>query len=577
MEIRENIANFVSPIILTMNKFILFLLCTVTTAVSFAVNPSGTLPVLTIYTENGAAVNSRETYVRGTYSFDPMGDESMTSLFGTLEIRGRGNWTWTDFEKKPYRIKLTEKAALAGMERSRHFALLAHADDDLGFLRNALGFKLSELMHVYWTPDMRPVELVLNGDYRGLYFLTETVRVAKKRVNVTDQEEQGVTSDPTGGWLCEIDNYYEDPSEQVVLRDPDGEDLRVTHKSPEKCNAEQQKFLVDQLTAMTNAIYINDKSSREWERYIDPDALARYFVVRELMDDVEAFWGSCYFSRERGQDTKWKFGPVWDFGYSYRRDWPQHIYEDPTWGQRWIHRLVRFDSFSKLYKETFRKFVNAHYNEVLDYISEFSARIAAGARADAERWASEWYGNPDTSLTAAEVRRRFRQRVGWLAESYGVEVASNIAMPTGLYLRGDQNDWGTQPSWELLQVGENRYEIEDVTLQGMFKVADTEWGAQNWGTPNGRLNIYAETPMELINGQDYNDMILEQPTHFARVIFEVLEPGKRARITLTNKAGVESIGMEPAATDRIYDIYGHEVKEMIPGNIYIVNGRKIIR
>ena len=100
-----------------------------------------------------------------------------------------------------------------------------------------------------------------------------------------------MTSDPTGGWLCEIDNYYEDPSEQVVLRDPDGEDLRVTHKSPEKCNAEQQKFLVDQLTAMTNAIYINDKSSREWERYIDPDALARYFVVRELMDDVEAFWG----------------------------------------------------------------------------------------------------------------------------------------------------------------------------------------------------------------------------------------------------------------------------------------------
>ena len=67
-------------------------------------------------------------------------DDSIEASEGELQIRGRGNYTWDWFEKKPYRIKLDKKAPLLGFNKSKHFVLLAHADDNLGFLRETDGF-----------------------------------------------------------------------------------------------------------------------------------------------------------------------------------------------------------------------------------------------------------------------------------------------------------------------------------------------------------------------------------------------------------------------------------------------------
>lgn len=159
----------------------------------YAAQPSGTLPVLHIDTENNAPILTKTDYVAATYYLDPKGVEGVEA-FGSeaaplpLQIRGRGNYTWTGFDKKPYRLKLDKKQALMGMEKSKHWALLAHADDSKGFLRNAVGFQLSRLIGLPWTPGDAPVEVVLNGDYIGLYFLTETVRVDKTRVNVYDYD-----------------------------------------------------------------------------------------------------------------------------------------------------------------------------------------------------------------------------------------------------------------------------------------------------------------------------------------------------------------------------------------------------
>ena len=151
---------------------------------------SGTLPVMFIETENNEPITSTETYINASYRLDNMGIDDIEpiatadSMFA-MQIRGRGNYTWRDFEKKPYRIKLDKKAALLGMNKSKHFALLAHADDNMAFLRNTIGFELSRRIGLAYTPAQQPVEVVLNGDYIGLYFLTETIRVANDRVNIS--------------------------------------------------------------------------------------------------------------------------------------------------------------------------------------------------------------------------------------------------------------------------------------------------------------------------------------------------------------------------------------------------------
>lgn len=122
---------------------------------------SGTLPVLFINTENGAPVDSKEVYLNATYWLDPMGVEGVEAFGSEAEplatqIKGRGNYTWSGFDKKPYRLKLGAKAGLLGMKKNKHFGLLAHADDQFGWLKNTLGFELSKRLGLAWTPSQAP-------------------------------------------------------------------------------------------------------------------------------------------------------------------------------------------------------------------------------------------------------------------------------------------------------------------------------------------------------------------------------------------------------------------------------------
>ena len=170
------------------------------------------------------------------------------------------------------------------------------------------------------------MEVVLNGEYIGLYFLTETIRVDSDRVKITEQADN--ISDPeeiTGGWLVEIDNYWD--ADQITINEGNGELIRLTYKSPEVLSDAQSDYLKNLATAADRAIYANDKSSTEWENIIDIDSLATFYLIQEIMDNAESFHGSCYFHKHRGADTKIIFGPVWDFGNSYHRSTDKFIHK----------------------------------------------------------------------------------------------------------------------------------------------------------------------------------------------------------------------------------------------------------
>lgn len=377
---------------------------------------SGTLPVMFINTEGGQAIVSKEDYVNATYyleTFDLEGYES----FGTeaeplpLEIRGRGNYTWRDFDKKPYRIKLGSKAKLLGMKKSKHFALLAHADDNLGFYRNTMGFEFSRLIGMAYTPAQEPVEVVLNGDYIGLYFLTETIRVDEDRVNIVEQADEA--TDPTeitGGWLVEIDNYEE--VEQVGITEGDGTYMRFTYKTPEALSDVQRTYLIDQMEAIDDAIYINDPNSTEWEKLVDMDAIVRFYIVQELMQNAESFNGSCYLYKDQGDDKKWMFGPVWDFGNSYHNGEHRFIYIDPPFYCHWIHQFAEFNRFQQHVKEVWNKLYNEQLSSIDEYMNEFADKIATAAVCDYARWPQ--YGNVDIYAKKTEMKNLLDGRIAWL-------------------------------------------------------------------------------------------------------------------------------------------------------------------
>ena len=382
---------------------------------------SGTLPVVYINTE--APIVSKEDYVKGSLYIDALatGYESLGTEAApvTGQFKGRGNWTWSGFDKKPYRIKLDAKQKVLGMPSNKHWCLMAHADDCLGFLKNYAGYKLSEAMGLKWTPKTVPVELVMNGEYYGLYFLTEQVRVGSNRVNVTEQEDNAIDS-VSGGWLVEIDNYYEEGN--VTIYEDNNQQVWITMKSPEILSAQQRTYIEDQLNGLNNAIWGTNEAD-VWKR-LDLEEAVKYYLVQELLEDCESYHGSCYLYKDRdrnGSGEKWFFGPVWDFGNAYNRGWETWIYEYPQFAQYWIGQLATWPLFQAKLKEVWYVFRHEQQSQFLTAINDWATLIAQGAKNDAAKWngTNNYCNNSDMTAKRNEFINRFNWRTNWLYNQWG--------------------------------------------------------------------------------------------------------------------------------------------------------------
>lgn len=155
----------------------------ITKADNSTLAPTYTLPILYINVDDSKEIVSKEDYLWADYWLDSSADASVESIGSEmfprrLQIRGRGQSTWTRWEKKPYKIKLETKEDLLGLSKNKHYALLPNAEDR-SMIKNFMGFELSRKIGMAWTPRTIPIELVLNGQYWGIYFVTENIRVSK--------------------------------------------------------------------------------------------------------------------------------------------------------------------------------------------------------------------------------------------------------------------------------------------------------------------------------------------------------------------------------------------------------------
>ena len=390
---------------------------------------SGTLPVLFINTDSAAAIVSKEEYIHADWWLDPMGIDGVDSLGSyrqrlRMQIKGRGNSTWKNLEKKSYRLKFDEKHKVLGMHSSRHWALQAQALLWMGQVSDALPFEIGRRMGMAWNPHMEPVEVVLNYQYIGLYFLTENVRVAKNRVNVIEQNDFETELDQiTGGWLLEIENYVQ--HDNIIFTEGNGQPFWVTVHSPELLSEEQRDYITNFLLETDSAIYVEDKESQLWEQYIDIDSLAIYYIVQEIMDNPEAFSGSCYIHKQRGGDTKLIFGPLWDCGSSYYRwsetyGFNEFIYENvPSYCRsRWIGEIAKFPRFQERVRFHWKRFYQEVYPEMDEFMDQFVAKIEQAGNADHVRW-PQYPSDNTTDRLNQFGKPSFHKKVEWLNTQWG--------------------------------------------------------------------------------------------------------------------------------------------------------------
>lgn len=362
---------------------------------------SNTIPVLYIETEDRQPVTSKTEYIGAMYWLDPLGNEDVEPLGSEAEplpmqIRGRGHSSWKG-PKKPYKIKLGKKTAVMGMPSNKHWALLKPSENTVA------GLELGKLMGMAWTPDFRPVEVMLNGDYIGLYFLTETIRIGENRVDIYEQNDQ--ETDPAlikGGWLVEVDNYKDEC--QIVIPENSRWNLTIRYHSPEDLSGAQLKWLTDEFKALNAAIYSADKTSAVWEEYLDAESIARFFILQEVMDNPDGFHGSFYLHKDLGDNARWIAGPVWDL-VCYNRvktDYTFRMKVHYGFIPHWIGELVQYDSFCSHVKTAWTSVYPGELSRIYARIDDIVLPLEQAWRNDCARW------NDDQSQTARVRAERIK-------------------------------------------------------------------------------------------------------------------------------------------------------------------------
>ena len=262
------------------------------------------VPSVYIETENRRSITSKEQYINCTLIY--VDGESMLRYENT-QIRGRGNSSWWNADKKSYRVKFANKERFLGegFANAKSWTFLANHGDKT-MIRNALTYDLGRFMGMKFCPAARFVDVYLNGDYRGTYQISDQVQVHKKRIEVSEEN----------GWLLEVvnENSKEDP---LITTTRYG--IMYTIKNPKDENLTLNKRIaVGQWLRSFEEAVASDQfmdPQRGWRAFVDENDLINWYVGAEITGNIDALY-SIYMYKD-GDDDKMHFGPLWDLDLGY--------------------------------------------------------------------------------------------------------------------------------------------------------------------------------------------------------------------------------------------------------------------
>lgn len=264
------------------------------------------LPVVIINTPNNQDITSKDEYVENTL-MSVLQMDIMDEFCELTNMKGRGNSTWSA-PKKPYAIKFDKKKSLMDLPEDKSWVLLANYYDPT-LLRNDLAFFMgNEMSTLDWTPHYQQVDLILNGQYKGIYQLGEKVKISKKRVNVGDD-----------GFLMEIDFR--------ARNEDDARFFEVTHltnpiniKDPEVEYDDENFNYAKEFVSAADAVLYSDNFTdpiEGWQKYMDMESFVEWYIISEITKNPDAadFTSSAYLNLKRG--GKIKMGPLWDYDLAF--------------------------------------------------------------------------------------------------------------------------------------------------------------------------------------------------------------------------------------------------------------------
>jgi len=332
------------------------------------------IPQFNIQIEGNQEVIDKEKYLKATVSID--GNILYSNFEAPTEIRGRGNSTWT-YPKKPYRIRLTNKASILGLTEARNWVLLANYLDP-SLMCNAVAMRIGRDLNVPFTNDIIPVDVTINGTYRGSYVLTQHLEVAENRINLTKS-----------GYLFELDTYYDEEYKFKSVN----YNLPVMIKSPELSNQNEIIPIKEDFQQLENLIFNSSFPNNGYREKFNIDVFARYIIVYLLTSNQELNHPKSTYLH-KSTNEKYAFGPIWDFdwafgysnGGSHFVDPMRPFFRDNTIGKIFFTRLLTDPQTQKLVKSYWQAYKSNKFNNLMKFIDEYAALIKDSKAKDELVW-----------------------------------------------------------------------------------------------------------------------------------------------------------------------------------------------
>ncbi|GAB6982173.1 CotH kinase family protein [Prevotella dentasini] len=347
-------------------------------------------------TKNATKVPGRVVVRQGNDVLFDSGDYLKKESGMTIKIRGNSS-AYQD--KKSFKIKLEKKGDMLSRGddktyKDKNWVLLKN---DVLCLNTLIGMKTQELLHRGWTPAVRCVNVVINGDYRGVYMLGEAVeRNEKCRIDV----------DKNNGYVIEEDPYWwnEDVSfAGGYLSDWYLDYFKYTFKYPDA-----DELTPEQLSYIKTAVYNLEKSIEDgtYPDYMDVRSFASWLLAHDLLGDNDSAGSNMFLTKyDDTAESKFRMGPLWDFDAIMRMpDIWARIHDEYYFG-----RL--FGSSNRTFAETYEALWNeitpTFFDEMTAFLQAYpqteEGKAAERSRqADWDRWADSNF-NPKGGTLAEDV------------------------------------------------------------------------------------------------------------------------------------------------------------------------------
>lgn len=296
---------------------------------------SSNLPIVIINTNGQTIVN--EPKITADMRIIYNGEEKRNTISDTgsyykgkigIEIRGSSSQM---FPKKQYGFETRDSSG--GDVSVSFFGMPAEADwilsaqyNDKSLMRDALTYSLSNAIGRYASRS-RYCEVLINGEYRGVYMLFEKIKRDKNRVNISKLDSTGISGDAlTGGYIIKIDKLDGSGNDgwNSTFAPRPGSPFKILYQyhypKPEDITAGQKSYIKNAVLTFEAILFSPGyaDSANGYAKYLDIPSMIDVFLINEMSRNVDAYRLSSFMYKDKdSKNPKFFFGPVWDFNHGY--------------------------------------------------------------------------------------------------------------------------------------------------------------------------------------------------------------------------------------------------------------------